>query len=539
MPTKETAEAPFSAVRVAWWVLATVGITAALVARVRLLNLPLERDEGEFAYIGQLMLAGVPPYKLAYTMKLPGTSAVYALAMAVFGQTPAGVHLGLLMVNLAAVVLLFFIGRSLFGLIAGSVAAGSYAVLSAMPYVLGLAAHATHFVVVPALAGAFLLLKSEDLKSLHASFWSGFLFGLSFLMKQPGLLLVLFGLTYLVVHDWRCGGRAKRIVFRAGIFCFGASVPLIGTCLILLGVGVSGNFWFWTVSYAQQYGGRLSIVDAWHILTAQFDSFVGSAWPLWIIAPVGFVILVIGIRRYRRQSDFLVLLFLFSLLAVCPGFYFRPHYFILLLPALSLLIAAAVTGAIDFLQPRPLIFQLMLIILIGAAMVWPIWRERDFFFQRPLSDANRMVNGTNPFAEAEKIGDYLRSQTTPDDTVAVLGSEPEIYFYSHRRSATGYIYTYELMEPQPFVHQMQLEMIREIESARPKFLVLVVLNKSWLAVGDSDKTIFRWADRYCDEKYEEVGLVNISDAPSEYYLSGIPSFVKPTEDHILIYRRKT
>jgi hypothetical protein len=38
----------------------------------------LERDEGEYAYAGQLMLQGIPPYQLAYTMKLPGPFAAYA-----------------------------------------------------------------------------------------------------------------------------------------------------------------------------------------------------------------------------------------------------------------------------------------------------------------------------------------------------------------------------------------------------------------------------------------------------------------------------
>jgi hypothetical protein len=35
--------------------------------RFRLRTMPLERDEGEYAYSGQLMLQGIPPYKLAYT----------------------------------------------------------------------------------------------------------------------------------------------------------------------------------------------------------------------------------------------------------------------------------------------------------------------------------------------------------------------------------------------------------------------------------------------------------------------------------------
>jgi len=31
--------------------------------RLRLLDLPLERDEGEYAYAGQLILQGTPPYQ--------------------------------------------------------------------------------------------------------------------------------------------------------------------------------------------------------------------------------------------------------------------------------------------------------------------------------------------------------------------------------------------------------------------------------------------------------------------------------------------
>ena len=40
--------------------------------RIRFLAIPLERDEGEYAYAGQLMLQGIPPYRLAYNMKFPG-----------------------------------------------------------------------------------------------------------------------------------------------------------------------------------------------------------------------------------------------------------------------------------------------------------------------------------------------------------------------------------------------------------------------------------------------------------------------------------
>src|SRR5208282_5762725 len=83
--------------------------------RYRLRDMPLERDEGEYAYSGQLLLQGIPPYKLAYNMKLPGIYLAYASMLAAFGETPGGIHLGLLLVNAAAVLLVYFLASALFG----------------------------------------------------------------------------------------------------------------------------------------------------------------------------------------------------------------------------------------------------------------------------------------------------------------------------------------------------------------------------------------------------------------------------------------
>jgi hypothetical protein len=95
-----------------------------------------------------------------------------------------------------------------------------------------------------------------------------------------------------------------------------------------------------------------------------------------------------------------------------------------------------------------------------------------------------------PFWESVTIVEYVRDHTSSNETIAVLGSEPQIYFYSQRHSTTGYIYTYGLMEPQKYAQQMQQETIREIERARPKYLISVVMNDSWLQGPQSDRRIF-------------------------------------------------
>src|SRR5881296_2325135 len=135
------------------WIMVALIIVVAFAIRVRLRAMPLERDEGEYAYAGQLILQGVPPYKLAYNMKLPGTYAAYALIMSIFGQTIDAIHFGLLLVNATTIALIFLMGRRLMDSTAGVAAAVSYAILSVSPSVLGLAAHATNFVIPPILAG--------------------------------------------------------------------------------------------------------------------------------------------------------------------------------------------------------------------------------------------------------------------------------------------------------------------------------------------------------------------------------------------------
>ena len=142
------------------WLLVGLTILFVVFVRVRLREMPLERDEGEYAYAGQLMLQGVPPYSEAYTMKLPGTYAAYALIMAMFGQSASGIHLGLALVSVASILLMFLLGRKLLGEAAGVAAAVAFALLSLSPSVLGLAGHATHFVVLAALGGVLLLLRA-------------------------------------------------------------------------------------------------------------------------------------------------------------------------------------------------------------------------------------------------------------------------------------------------------------------------------------------------------------------------------------------
>ncbi|MEP6602682.1 MAG: glycosyltransferase family 39 protein [Spartobacteria bacterium] len=525
--------------RIAWWILFGVIFVVILAIRIRLLGLPLERDEGEYAYAGQLLLDGVPPYRLAYNMKFPGTYVAYALCMSIFGQSAIGVHLGLLIVNAATIALMFFLGRRLLDEIAGIAGAASYAILSLGPTVLGFAGHATHFVVLPALGGAILLLGALDRQSIARFFWSGLFFGLAVIMKQPGAAFVMFGLSYIVFVQWKRPVEPRRLLLQVAVFLGGVIVPTAVTGLWLWRSGVFDKFWFWCVEYAREYGSRVSISLGWEVLANAIPRVVGATWALWGLAFVG-IISSAFVFKSAATKFFVFGWLVCSALGVSAGFYFRPHYFILLLPALSLFVGTIASSLFQATQSKQTWLKFGFFGLFAGALTLPLFAERDFFFQAPLDIASRLVNGTNPFPECVRIAQFLRERTSASDTIAVLGSEPQIYFYAHRRAASGYIYAYPLMEPHRFARQMQEEMVREIETAHPKFVVFVQVDTSWLVQPDSHQMVFEWFTEYSARELKPAGLVNIvSGRHTDYYLPYASEMVTPSPYRITIYERKS
>ena len=445
-------------------------LLAAALIRIRLAPTPLERDEGEYAYAGQLMLEGIPPYSLASNMKLPGTYAMHALIMAIFGETIVGIHIGLLLVNAACIVFVFLLARRLLGDSCAIGAAATYAALSISPVIAGTASHATQFVTLFALAGTLLLLENR-------AGWAGLCFGLAFLMKQHGVFFMLFGIAWLLYV--RAGIRT------IGRYTFAAMLPYAITCLILWRAGVFPNFWFWTVTYAREYAMRVTLATGISHFTTTFSGIVAANPALWAIGVAG---AALAIRAHK--AAFLLVFLLFSFLTSVPGLLFREHYFIPLMPAVALLAGVAATRRWGRWA-------------LAAAIALSLVAERRFYFTMTPTEAARYLWGDNPFPEAITAADYLRSKTAPQTRIAILGSEPEIYFYSHRHSATGYIYMYGLMEPQPYALRMQEELIRDLEANRPAYIVDVDVPTSWLMRDNSATRILDWWDAYRPQHYVE------------------------------------
>jgi len=206
------------------------------------------------------------------------------------------------------------------------------------------------------------------------------------------------------------------------------------------------------------------------------------------------------------------------------------------------LVGIAVSAGIRNLDQRSKTKALVYAPAMGflAALAGFFYAQRNFFFHDNPTTASREIYGGNPFPEAIPIANYIRQRSPDSASIAVLGSEPEIYFYAHRHSATGYIYTYGLMEEQKYALGMQQEMIREIEAARPEFLVWVNVRASWLPQDHSEGLILSWAQKYIHDDYEVTGVADIHMVKSDYRWGDDAKEYHPRSNaFVFVFKRKT
>jgi 4-amino-4-deoxy-L-arabinose transferase-like glycosyltransferase len=480
-------------------------LVTILLIRLRLLSTPFERDEGEYAYIGQTLLHGGSLFRDAFTMKLPGTSMMYALWMLLFGETIEAVHLGLLLTNFITALLIWRLVKKWGGsTINGITASIIFLMLSISQSALGFAAHATHFVVLYCLIALIILENAMQRNSLPRYFAAGLFFGMSLAMKQQGALFLLLPIIFIIEKKKAEQYSWLKVTPMLIVLFIGAFVPFALLAVYLSAIGTFDKFYFWVLQYSSAYGGRVDPIVGSLIFLNSLGVLIERTPLFWLLSISGIIYAFAFIKnKYAQRS----LLFLgVGILVISPGFYFREHYFVAVFPALAMLGSLVV----DYMQKK---FSNQGWQRFGSAIIVCILLLLSFAVEAPyyfLNSPEKVVEKTygklNVFTTSKMISEYIKANTTPSDKIQVLGSEPQIYFFSNRRSASGHIYMYGLMENQEYARSMQNELAQDIVNEKPKFIVFSLEKSSWMLSPESDMWLWDWYKSYGAEHYDIAGL---------------------------------
>lgn len=469
-------------------------ILLSFILRFNLFAIPLERDEGEYAYMGQLILEGIPPYKFAFNMKFPGTYFFYSILFELFGESVKVIHIGLFFVNLLTVIGICFLVKRFYSFVAACFVSVFFIIYTSSPNLLGFAFHATHLVLFFFIIGYLFFLKGRDDRNYYVLFLAGVLFGLSILMKQQAIFLVVSAFLNSLFFQFR---ENKRESFRTIlILCFGVLFLFSMPVGYLYWKGTLADFWFWTFTYASKYVSINNIAEGYSFFIKSIFEISKHYEGIWILFFLGICLLPFS-KIEREKKIHLLTLLVCSFLTTVPGFYFRNHYYIPFIP--FLLIFAYIP--FDFISERfgRKYFWIFLILISMILFRNAIFKNKNYYFTNSPEQNLRMIYSISPFPEAVKIAEFIQANSIITDTISIIGSEPEIFFYSKRKSATGYIYMYPLMEKQKFSLELQKKMFDEIDLKKPKLIVLINNEIEYFRLNSSQEN-----NRYFFERLSKI-----------------------------------
>jgi 4-amino-4-deoxy-L-arabinose transferase-like glycosyltransferase len=244
--------------RLTWFGVIFVIIIVGII-RYNLLDVPFERDEGEYAYAGQLLIEGLPLYQNLHTLKFPGTHFAYSILLTLFNHTHQGIHLGLLIINAITILLVFLLSKNLMKPLGAWFAAASFAVLSLSTSVLGIFAHAEHFVILFSTAGLLCLLRAHKNKSMWLFFGSGLLLAIGSLMKQNGFFFIGSAAIFILLDYLTKQPRQRQQLFwQYALFTAGLLTTYGMLFVYLVLSGSLENFWFDTFIVSGEYVSKKS-----------------------------------------------------------------------------------------------------------------------------------------------------------------------------------------------------------------------------------------------------------------------------------------
>jgi hypothetical protein len=446
------------------------GVLAASAAlRVGIAALPLERDEGEYAYIGRAWHDGSVPYRDAFDQKPPGVLLAYRALFALGLDSVESIHWMGHAWLAAAVVPVMLLGWRLGGAAVGGGAALSAAVLAMDSSVLGNAANTELLALLPLSLGMYCASRRRGMGLALAAGLCG---GFALCLKQVTLPIVLWPIGYLAVRPWPPGRQALR----RGLAFAGGLAAVVGTAalyFVLLGAG--REMWDAVVGHNLAYASSVPLSQYRYTLAAGGGPVAAAQWPWWLAALAGALVM----RRVERRAAAPIAAWLAaSALAVSAGGYFRPHYFMFLVPPVALLGVAGMAALARRLTAERHAAALTVAASL-LAVAWTIGLHATYFRARSPELVSRQLYPHQPFAESVLAADWIRRSSAEDDTVFVYGSEPQILFHAGRRSASRYIILYPVYARAADAGARQAEVVAELERTRPR-IVVVVLNTASL-----------------------------------------------------------
>lgn len=423
------------------WLAAAALILLTIVIRLPALlhDGPID-DEAVYAVVADAMVHGGLPYVSAVERKPPLLFWTYAAVFSLSGSPNwVALHATTILWILATMLGLYVLGRHVFNRDAGLVAAALYTVFQPWGTWKNLALNGEVLMNLPIVWGWAIALstpraagsapvgirpaRSRTRPELGVA---GGLLAAACLLKQPAAIAAVPLVCYLLLPSYRAvrGLTQHDVALQVGWLAGGFAAAMAVCALILRWQGILGEALYWTVGNH----------DVPHIFWTQALlhtlAFLAACLPLL----AGAILTVRNgelweARRAERVA--LLLLVAMSAVGVAASGRFYPHYYIQLVPPLSVLAAPTILRFWRGARVNPASSMRRTVIAAWPAVAAVVFGAAHW-------------RGVATDVEVSETGRYLRQHAEPAARIFVWGQAPRIYLDAQRQPASRYIATFPL-----------------------------------------------------------------------------------------------
>ena len=518
-----------------WSPLLFLGITTLIVAytRLRLLAIPMERDEAGFAYIGHWLFKDKSLYVDMIDNKLPGLYILYGLFTNLFGYSSTGVHVGLLIANIASGILFFWLVRRLFNHFIAAISTSFLIVMLVSPNVGGFAAHATQLLLPFVFGGWLLFWRGIQTSKRFLFFVAGLLLGIAFIIKQQS---VVFGMLAALLWwplrlIWNKKENERLPVVEWMMLGFGGLLPLALVVIYFAMTGRLDELFFWTYEQPSRLSKSFS-TSRLELFKGSFPNVIQHFIVMWIIAIPGLIF--IWMSGFKKSiASFGSLFAIAGFASVVIGAAFYRHYFILALPGVALLCAVALNWIT--LKTKPLVGLVLGCILL----FWPIIALRDYYFKPDYQMIHQKAYNENMFPELEKIGHELSKRVPEGASIGVMGSDPGVLVAAKRESCSKHLFMYPLLYDAEKSPALQQEYVNEMKACSPEYIVWNSTVGSW-TVGYDKLQMFTQLMQWVEQNYLTAGIAELTPGqPGKItWDSALQSYEPQSQYRVYVFERK-
>jgi 4-amino-4-deoxy-L-arabinose transferase-like glycosyltransferase len=396
----------------------------------RINSFGLHIDESIYAYIASDILRGKIIYKEIVDNKMPYFFFTFALMLFLSGKSIIFPRLVTSFISTLTFAFVYHIGKELYDREVGLLAAGIFLLdplsifwsryVLTEPYMVFFSSFAIYMYILyrKNKNGIFLLL-------------SGLFSGVSFFMKQPGIitLLVIFACIFIDTFGKEGTKRKETIAKQVVVSLLGVIIAILPGLTYLWLHNALGDFIQWSFIGLSVFKATISARLKIFYVVLNFNLLI------WTLGLSGVLLTL----KNRSQSDLIALcgfLIPFTILISLPLFLNR--YFVQVIPFLSILSGVILSKLILFTKQLPVKEfshgKTILGVIITGIVLVPYLHSFPFIFY--TFEGQSLYQPGRDLREQRKVGLYLEAQTNPGEKIFAF--RPRYVFLANRETISKY-----------------------------------------------------------------------------------------------------